>query len=132
MLLWTVRGAPHLHRRADLPSVAAAVAPFSDADAGKRVHDAAKPLKAAGITPLEALDTSAATMRSVVTQPTVKGEVSSRLTALLDPPHLRAFRTSTPPPAPSGPTRAATSSAGTCACSGPPRASTSPPTSTPL
>lgn len=43
--LWTIRGAPHLYRRTDLPSVAAAVEPFSDADAGKRIYDATKPLK---------------------------------------------------------------------------------------
>jgi hypothetical protein len=30
--------------REDLPSVAAAVEPFSDADAGKRIYDAAKPV----------------------------------------------------------------------------------------
>ncbi|MBA3310206.1 MAG: winged helix DNA-binding domain-containing protein, partial [Nocardioidaceae bacterium] len=47
--VWTIRGAPHLYRRTDLPSVAAAVEPFSDADAGKRIYDATKPLKAAGI-----------------------------------------------------------------------------------
>ena len=87
--VWTLRGAPHLYRRADLPGVAAATAPFSDADAGKRIFDAAKPLKAAGIPNLTALDTVAATMRSIVTEPTVKGEMSRRLTEQLDDPYLR-------------------------------------------
>src|SRR5262245_65238740 len=40
ILLWTLRGAPHLYRRSDVGRVAAAVAPFSDADAGKRIFDA--------------------------------------------------------------------------------------------
>lgn len=87
--VWTIRGAPHLYRRADLPGVAAATAPFSDADAGKRIYDAAKPLKAAGIPVLEALDTIASRMREIVTAPTVKGEVSARLTAVLDEPYVR-------------------------------------------
>jgi hypothetical protein len=86
---WTIRGAPHLYRRSELPAVAAATAPFSDADAGKRIYDAAKPLKAAGIPNLVALDTIAAAMRSVVTAPMVKGELSTRLTALMDPPYVR-------------------------------------------
>ncbi|SDY54990.1 Winged helix DNA-binding domain-containing protein [Geodermatophilus africanus] len=90
--VWTVRGAPHLYRRADLPGVAAATAPFSDADAGKRIFDAAKPLKAAGIGNLEALDAVAAAMRSVVTAPMVKGEMSGRLTALMPEPYLRLCR----------------------------------------
>jgi hypothetical protein len=89
---WTVRGAPHLYRRSDLPAVAAATAPFSDADAGKRIYDAAKPLKAAGIPNLVALDTIAAAMRSIVTAPMVKGELSTRLTAVMDPPYLRDCR----------------------------------------
>jgi hypothetical protein len=90
--LWTVRGAPHLYRRDDLPWVAAAVEPFSDADAGKRIYDAAKPLKAAGIGNLAALDAVAAAMRSVVTRPTVKGDVSTRVSALMDAPYLRFCR----------------------------------------
>ncbi|WP_244277378.1 winged helix DNA-binding domain-containing protein [Geodermatophilus obscurus] len=90
--VWTVRGAPHLYRRADLPGVAAATAPFSDADAGKRIFDAAKPLQAAGIGNLEGLDVVAATMRELVTAPMVKGEVSGRLTELLPEPHLRFCR----------------------------------------
>jgi len=92
VMLWTIRGAPHAYRRKDLPSIAAAVAPFSEADAGKRIFDASKPLKAAGISNLTALDVVAATMRSVVTEPTPKGEVSGQLSALLDPPYLRSCR----------------------------------------
>jgi hypothetical protein len=91
-LLWTIRGAPHLYRRKDLPQVAAAVEPFSDADAGKRIFDAAKPLKAAGIGNIAALDAVAAAMRSIVTKPMVKGEVSTRLTAMMDEPYLRYCR----------------------------------------
>jgi hypothetical protein len=91
-LVWTLRGAPHLYRRADLPGVAAATAPFSDADAGKRIFDAAKPLKAAGIPNLAALDVVAAEMRAIVTAPTVKGDMSGALTARLAPPYLRFCR----------------------------------------
>jgi hypothetical protein len=87
--VWTIRGAPHLYRRTDLPAIAAATAPFSDADAGKRIFDAARPLKAAGIPNLAALDTVADAMRSIVTTPMVKGEMSTRLTAVLDAPYLR-------------------------------------------
>ncbi|MET7835733.1 winged helix DNA-binding domain-containing protein [Micromonospora sediminicola] len=92
VLLWTVRGAPHLYRRADVGAVASAVEPFSDADAGKRIYDASKPLKAAGIGNLAALDEVAARMREVVTAPTVKGEVSGRLAELLPEPYLRFCR----------------------------------------
>jgi hypothetical protein len=90
--IWTIRGAPHLYRRADLPRIAAAVEPFSDADAGKRIYNAAKPLKDAGIGNLEALDAVAAAMRSVVTKPTIKGDLSARITDLMDPPYLRFCR----------------------------------------
>ena len=89
---WTVRGAPHVYRRAELVGIAAAVQPFSDDDAGRRIYDAAKPLRAAGIGNLEALDAVAAAMRSVVTRPMVKSELSTRLTALMDPPYLRYCR----------------------------------------
>lgn len=90
--VWTIRGAPHVYRRADLPGVAAATAPFSDADAGKRIYDASRPLKAAGIPNLTALDTVADAMRSIVTEPMVKGEMSARLTAVMDEPYQRSCR----------------------------------------
>ncbi|MFE9873383.1 winged helix DNA-binding domain-containing protein [Micromonospora sp. NPDC005686] len=92
VLLWTVRGAPHLYRRADVGAVAAAVEPFSDADAGKRIYDAAKPLKAAGIGIVAALDEVAARMREIVGRPTVKGEVSGRLAEVMPEPYLRFCR----------------------------------------
>ncbi len=87
--VWTIRGAPHLYRRADLPGVAAATRPFSDADAGKRIFDAARPLRAAGIPIETALDTIADRMRSIATRPTVKGELSRQLTAVLPAPYVR-------------------------------------------
>lgn len=90
--LWTVRGAPHVYRREDVPGVAAAVAPYSAADAAKRIHDAAKPLRAAGTDALSALAAVAAAMRTVVTGPMVKGEVSSRVAAVMDEPYLRQCR----------------------------------------
>jgi hypothetical protein len=90
--VWTIRGAPHVYRRSDLPGVAAAVQPFSDADAAKRIYDAAKPLKAAGIGVVAALDEVAAAMRSAVKAPTVKGDVSGALTEALSPPYLRFCR----------------------------------------
>ncbi len=90
--VWTARGAPHVYRLAELPSVAAAVAPFSEADAGKRIYDAAKPLKAAGIPVLSAMDTVASALRSLVVEPTAKGTVSGGLNALLDAPYQRDCR----------------------------------------
>ena len=92
VLLWTLRGAPHAYRRTDLPSIAAAIEPFSEADASKRVFDASKQLKAAGIPVLDALDTVASRLRSIVTRPMVKGEVSTELSKRLDPPYLRWCR----------------------------------------
>lgn len=87
-LAWTVRGAPHAYRRSELPRVAAAVRPWSHADAAKRVYDAAKPLRAASIPVGMALATVATALRDLVREPMVKGEVSGRLTALLPEPYL--------------------------------------------
>ena len=91
-LAWTLRGAPHVYRRQEIAAVATATAPWSETDAAKRIFDAAKPLKAAGIPVLEALDVVAAQMRSIATRPVVKGEMSTQLTDRLDPPYLRECR----------------------------------------
>src|SRR5690606_22600127 len=92
VLLWTLRGAPHLYWRADLARGLAAVAPFSSADAAKRIFDAARSLRAAGIDPLAALDQMAEARRSVATGRMPKGEVSTAVTRLLPPPFLRYCR----------------------------------------
>lgn len=63
VLAWTLRGAPHFYRRRQVAAVAAATAPFSEADAAKRIFDAARPLRTAGISPLDALDVVAREMR---------------------------------------------------------------------
>lgn len=91
-LAWTLRGAPHFYRRTEIAAVAAATAPWSEADAAKRIFDAARPLKAAGIPILEALDVLAVQMRDIVTTPVVKGEMSTQLTGRLDAPYLRECR----------------------------------------
>jgi hypothetical protein len=89
---WTLRGAPHAYRRREIAQVAAATAPYDEADAAKRVFDAAKPLKEAGVPILDALDTIAGHLREIVAGPTGKGEASSALSARLPPPYLRECR----------------------------------------
>jgi len=88
-LVWTLRGAPHFYRRADLPDVLVATSPFSDADAAKRVFGADAPLRAAGIGPREGLTAVAAQLRGLVRSPMVKGEVSGGLSTRLPEPYLR-------------------------------------------
>ena len=89
VLAWSLRGAPHLYRRAEAAQVAAAVAPWSEADAAKRIFDAARPLTRAGIPVLEALDRVAAEMRDIASRPVGKGEMSTALGARLEEPYLR-------------------------------------------
>lgn len=90
--VWTLRGAPHAYRRADVAAIAVATAPLSESDAGKRIFDANKPLKAAGIPALDALRTIAGHQRTIVRTPAVKGDVSSRLTEVVGQPFLRTCR----------------------------------------
>lgn len=92
VLAWTLRGAPHAYRRTDAAAVAAAVQPLDEADAAKRVFDASKPLREAGISVLDALDALAEQMRDVVRTPTVKGDVSAELARRMPAPYNRYCR----------------------------------------
>jgi Winged helix DNA-binding domain len=78
-LAWTMRGAPHLHRRHDLDRFAAALFPLSDADALARV-DASASMRKAGIAGLDGFRTALKALRTIVTMPTGKGAASTALT----------------------------------------------------
>ena len=88
-LAWTLRGSPHFYRRPELFDAFVATSPWSEADAAKRVLSADKTLKAAGIPAHAGLAEISAKMRTVVTRPMVKGDVSTKLTAVLDEPYLK-------------------------------------------
>ncbi|GGI08154.1 DNA glycosylase AlkZ-like family protein [Egicoccus halophilus] len=92
VLAWTLRGAPHAYRRGEVATVAAATAPYDEADARKRIFDAARPLRQAGIPVLDALRTVAGHLRDIVDEPRAKGEVSAELTRRLPAPYLRTCR----------------------------------------
>lgn len=88
VLVWSLRGAPHYYRRADLQGVLDAVSPFDDADARKRTLNASKQLAAVGVDMLEGLGVVAEALREVVTTPMTKGDVSGALNARLPEPYL--------------------------------------------
>ncbi|HEY5855970.1 MAG TPA: crosslink repair DNA glycosylase YcaQ family protein [Aldersonia sp.] len=89
---WTLRGAPHAYRRTDASQVAVATAPYDDADATKRIADASKPLRKAGLSVVEGLTRVAHAERDIVTKPMVKGALSGALNDVLAPEHLRYCR----------------------------------------
>jgi hypothetical protein len=81
-LAWSTRGAPHLHRPADLPALAAALWPLADADAAARFATAQLP-PAAGKLGVEAFRATAAAFQDVVRAPTAKGEASRAVSDLV-------------------------------------------------
>jgi hypothetical protein len=78
-LVWSTRGAPHLHRRAELRAVASALWPLSDADATARI--ATTSIKVGARLGLAAFRAAAQAMHEVVTRPLAKGVVSGEVTA---------------------------------------------------
>lgn len=78
-LVWTWRGAPHLHRAEDLAFLASALWPVSDADATKRI--ATTPIRDGARRGIEAFTAAATAMRAAVTRRMPKGEVSTLVSA---------------------------------------------------
>lgn len=81
--VWSFRGAPHLLRRADIPTLAAELWPRSDADALARLGGEATVLRKAGVAGLTAFERTAAALRDIVTDEVTKGEVSAAITKAL-------------------------------------------------
>ncbi|GAB3555626.1 hypothetical protein J2S53_003506 [Actinopolyspora lacussalsi] len=74
---WSVRGAPHLHGRAELPGLATALWPLDDGDAETRLGSSGRAVRKAGVSGTEAFRLVAAAMRDTVTEPMTKGDASA-------------------------------------------------------
>ncbi|HEY8300816.1 MAG TPA: crosslink repair DNA glycosylase YcaQ family protein [Jatrophihabitans sp.] len=79
-LAWTMRGAPHVHRRDDLDALGRALWPLSEADAAGRLNETGPSVRRAGIPALEQFTTAVAAMRHAVSAPTAKGAASTAVT----------------------------------------------------
>jgi winged helix DNA-binding protein len=79
-LVWSLRGAPYVHRRKDLDAVAGALYPLSEADATGRLNETGPSVARAGIAALTQFDTAVDAMRAVVRKPTGKGAASAAVT----------------------------------------------------
>ncbi len=79
-LTWSLRGAPHVHRRSDLDAFAKALYPMSEADAGARLNESGPSIKRQGIAAMEQFELAVAAMHEVVRSATDKGAASAAVT----------------------------------------------------
>ena len=79
-LVWSLRGAPYVHRRADLDAVAGALFPLSEQDAAGRLNETGPSVERAGIPALEQYALAVRAMRAVVRSATGKGAASTAVT----------------------------------------------------
>jgi DNA glycosylase AlkZ-like len=89
-LAWTLRGAPHLHRAADLPTLAAAGWPRDDADAAARLGWQRKRLAEVDGAARWAFRSVAEAVGAVLTRPLTKAELSRAVTDAI-PERLSPF-----------------------------------------
>jgi hypothetical protein len=83
-VVWSQRGAPHLHPDADLPALAVACWPVSDADAAARLGWQRARLAAQGAAARGAIRTVAEAVATVLSGgPLVKGELSTEVTRIV-------------------------------------------------
>ncbi|GAB3944122.1 crosslink repair DNA glycosylase YcaQ family protein [Micromonospora vulcania] len=79
-LVWSMRGAPHLHRRSDLPTLATALWPLSDTDATRRIPGQ---IGAGARLGLAAFQATAEAFQAVVTTELERGAVSRAVSDLV-------------------------------------------------
>lgn len=80
-MAWTLRGVPHLHRRRDLPTVAAAIWPTGADDAIARLNGDTSRLRESKADPLRGLVTVSDALRELVTESMTKGAASAAVTS---------------------------------------------------
>jgi hypothetical protein len=90
-LVWSLRGAPYVHRRKDLNGLAAALWPMSEADAVARL-DAAASVRKAGMSVLDAYALTVDALVDAVHAPMGKGAASTAVTELVPRPLTRDCR----------------------------------------
>jgi len=91
-LVWSLRGAPYVHRRADLDSLAGALYPLSEQDAAGRLNETGPSVARAGIPALEQYAIAVAAMRASVRAATGKGAASTAVTKRIPQPMWRDCR----------------------------------------
>jgi hypothetical protein len=91
-LVWSLRGAPHVHRRGDLDALTGALYPLSEADAAQRINETGPSVQRAGLAALEQYELAVTAMRAAVRKPTAKGTVSTEVTKAIPQSMRRACR----------------------------------------
>lgn len=79
-LAWTYRGAPHLHRREDLPTLATALVASTEDDARSKLSWSKPHVERTGVGAKDAIELAAHVAREVITEPMSKGAASAAMT----------------------------------------------------